>query len=157
MENLFLQAMNADKLSAINETKANKEFAMKLINDLSQVFHTNHIIEDGTDYSLISMKVSPSYIIYSQYFNANKNGITFRTKSLGYYYYKNEKLTGNRFLGELYEKYKENGTTADSGFTDKKHGYVDFRIPFQRNDTNLNNILKDIIYLMEREGFRKRF
>jgi hypothetical protein len=154
MENLFLQAMDADKLLAINEIKANKEFAMKLINDLSQVFHTNHIIKDGTDYSLISMKVSPSYI-YSQYFNANKNGITFSTKSLGSY--KSEKP--NWCLGELYEKYKDNGTTADSGFTDKKygHGFVEFRIPFQRNDANLNNILKDIIYLMEFKGFRKRF
>lgn len=156
MDNLFLSAMDTNQQMEIQEIKANKEFARRLINDLDKVFQTNYEIEDDKDSVSIYMRTSSSHSQYGAFkFFINKNGIKFVSKNLGYY-------SGTQFknLGELYEKYKGNGTKADENFLNEnttRHGWVSFNIPINRNGDNLNETLKDIMYIMEQNGYRKRF
>jgi hypothetical protein len=151
-ENLFLDAMEIDQFAAIQEIKLNKVFALKLISDLDKIFQTNFSIKDEENGVLIYMR---RYASNSSRFRfiVQKSGISFRSESLGYY-----KCTQFKDLGVLYEKYKDSGTTAHSGFLSSSgHGNVNFIIPIYRNGDNLLDTLKDIIYLMEQEGFLKRF
>lgn len=154
-DNLFLDAMDTDQKRAIDDTKANKHFALQLINDLDKVFQTNYQIEDLENGVSIKMRTSPSSNMYGAFsFFADKNGIKFCSKNLGYY-----KCNQFKDLGWLYEKYKDNGTAADSGFLSERngHGFVQFVIPINRNSNNLKDALKDIMYLMEQDSYRKRF
>lgn len=170
--NLFLEAIGADKVSAIQETKENKRFALSLIEDLEKVFHTNFRIEDGTDSTTIRIKTSSNGNNYGSYtFTANKYGIRFNAKCLGYY----SVSSGNdhiKPLGKLYEKYKDIGATADKGFLDSthRHGWVTFNIPIFRSDLHINinlpkldnkerllDTLKDIVYILEQNSYKKKF
>ena len=152
--NLFLESMDTKKVSEIFETKANKEFALTLVKDLDEVFHTNYRIQDGENSVLIRIKTSPSIGIYGGYsFSANKDGIRFYAKVLCYY----------SRLGKLYEKYKDSGTTADANFLAKGDrtgfGWVEFYIPILRTDNKerLLNTLKDIVVILEHDRYTKRF
>jgi hypothetical protein len=170
--NLFLESMDTDKVSAIQETKENKSFVLSLIRDLDKIFHTNFQIEDNTDSTTIRIKASSNNNNYGSYtFTANKNGINFNANCLGYYSVK----SGNdhiKPLGNLYEKYKDIGTTADKGFLGStyNHGWVNFKIPIYRSDLHINlnlpkldnkerllDTLKDIIYILEHNSYTKRF
>jgi hypothetical protein len=172
--NLFLESMDADKVSAIQETKENKSFVLSLIRDLDKVFHTNFQIEDNTDSTTIRIKASSNNNNYGSYtFSANKNGINFNANCLGYYSVK----SGNdhiKPLGKLYEKYKDIGTTADANFLAKGDrsgfGWVNFKIPIYRSDLHINlnlpkldnkerllDTLNDIIYILEHNSYTKRF
>lgn len=173
--NLFLEAMDVDKVNAIEETKENKNFALSLIKDLEKVFYTNFRIEDNTDYTIIRIKTSANNSDYGSYtFTANKDGIKFNAKCLGYY----SVSSGNdhiKPLGKLYEKYKDIGATADKGFLDSthRHGWVNFNIPIFRSDLltymkdthsekqkpnqRLLDTLKDIIYILEHNSYKKKF
>jgi hypothetical protein len=172
--NLFLESMDTDKVSAIQETKENKSFVLSLIRDLDKVFHTNFQIEDNTDSTTIRIKASSNNNNYGSYtFSANKNGINFNANCLGYYSVK----SGNdhiKPLGKLYEKYKDIGTTADANFLAKGDrsgfGWVNFKIPIYRSDLHINlnlpkldnkerllDTLKDIIYILEHNSYTKRF
>jgi hypothetical protein len=154
MQNLFLQSMDTKKVSAINEIKANKEFALSLIKDLDDVFHTNYRIQDREDSVAIRIKTNPSLNDYGSYvFSANKDGIKFYAKVLCYY----------SRLGKLYEKHKDSGTTADANFLAKEDrsgfGWVEFYIPILRNDNKerLLDTLKDIVVILEHNRYTKRF
>lgn len=154
--NLFFSAMDVEKQMAINEIKENKKFALKLIQDLDKIFQTNYHIEDQQDGVIIRMKKSPNNNWYNCFsFIVNKDGIEFHCNNLGYYY-------SNHFkhLGWLYEKYKDNGTTADSNFLlegSSMHGWVHFKIKINRQGDNLNDTLKNIVYLMEHNQYNKKF
>jgi hypothetical protein len=152
--NLFLESMDTKKVSEIFETKANKEFALNLVKDLDEVFHTNFRIQDREDSVSIRIKTSPSLNDYGSYnFNANKDGIRFYAKVLCYY----------STLGKLYEKHKDSGTTADANFLAKEDrsgfGWVEFYIPILRTDNKerLLNTLKDIVVILEHNRYTKRF
>jgi hypothetical protein len=170
--NLFLESMDIDKVSAIEETKENKTFVLSLIRDLDKIFYTNFQIEDNTDSTTIRIKASSNNNNYGSYtFSANKNGINFNANCLGYYSVK----SGNdhiKPLGKLYEKYKDIGTTADKDFlcSTYNHGWVNFKIPIYRSDLHINlnlpkldnkerllDTLKDIIYILEHNSYKKRF
>jgi len=172
--NLFLESMDTDKVSAIQETKENKSFVLSLIKDLDKIFYTNFQIEDNTDSTTIRIKASSNNNNYGSYtFSANKNGINFNANCLGYYSVK----SGNdhiKPLGKLYEKYKDIGTTADANFLAKGDrsgfGWVNFKIPIYRSDLHINlnlpkldnkerllDTLKDIIYILEHNSYTKRF
>ena len=60
-------------------------------------------------------------------------------------------------MGFLYEKYKETSTADDSFEVRRDHGRVTIRIKLDENDIELNNKLKDIVYLMEQNQFTKVF
>jgi len=154
--NLFLDAMDTEQQTAIQDIKANKEFALQLIKDLDKVFQTNYEIVDDQDSVVIRMKRYVSSNWYgSFYFSVTKEGIRFRSTNLGYYECKQYKE-----LGKLYEKYKSNGTTCDSNFLHEgstRHGFVNFVIPIYRNGDDLKGALRDIIYLMEQNQYNKRF
>jgi hypothetical protein len=156
MNNLFLDAMDTDQQKAIEEIKLNKQFALRLINDLDKVFQTNYEVIDDQDSVLIRMKKYPSSNWYGSFsFSVNKNGIKFRSSNLGYYY-----STQFKGLGKLYEKYRGNGTTCDSNFLlegTTRHGNVNFVIPIYRVGDDLKGALRDIIYLMEQNQYNKRF
>lgn len=155
-DNLFFEVLSTERQNEINAIKRNKAFALKLVNDLDKVFYTNFKIEDDQESVVIYMKANASYNLYGAFtFTATKNGINFRSKSLGYY-----KGTQFKNLGELYEKYKDTGTTADTGFlSDGKqpHGHVQFVIPINEGSQELSQTLRDIIYLMEQNQYKKRF
>ena len=172
MQNLFLESMDADKVSAIQETKENKSFVLSLIRDLDKVFHTNFEIEDNTNSTTIRIKASANSNTYGSYtFTANKDGVKFNAKCLGYY----SVSSGNdhiKPLGKLYEKYENIGATADKGFLDStyRHGWVNFNIPIFRSDLHINlnlpkldnkerllDTLKDIIYILEHNSYKKKF
>ena len=155
--NLFLDAMDTEQQTAIQDIKANKEFALQLIKDLDKVFQTNYEIVDDQDSVVIRMKRYVSSNWYgSFYFSVTKEGIRFRSTNLGYYECKQYKE-----LGKLYEKYKSNGTTCDSNFLHEgstRHGFVNFVIPIiYANGNELKQTLRDIIYLMEQNQYNKRF
>lgn len=149
--NLFLDAMDSEKLKAIDEIKLNKEFALKLIIDLDKVFQTNYEIVDEQNCVIIRMKRSPSNNWYRAFsFVATKEGIIFNAIVLDYYSH----------MGKLFEKYRDNGTTAEDSFLREgttQHGNVSFRIPIYRIGDDLKQTLKDIIFIIEREQYRKRF
>ena len=156
-DNLFIDAMDTDQQMSIQEIKANKQFALKLINDLDKVFQTNYQIEDEQDGVVIRMKRNPTNNWYHCFsFFVSKNGITFSCQNLGYYH-----STQFKSLGGLYEKYKHNGqSTADSNMLlqgTSGHGWVKFNIKINRNGDNLKDTLKDIVYLMEQDQYKKRF
>ena len=155
--NLFLDAMDTEQQTAIQDIKANKEFALQLIKDLDRVFQTNYEILDEQNCVIIRMKRSPSNNWYRAFsFVATKEGIKFNAVLLDYYSH----------VGKLYKKYKSSGTTAEDNFFREgttQHGNVSFIIPISRNPqtiingNNLKDALKDIILIMEREQYRKRF
>ena len=155
--NLFFDAMDSEKLKAIDEIKANKGFTLQLINDLDKVFQTNYEILDEQDCVIIRMKRSPSNNWYRAFsFVATKEGIKFNAVLLDYYSH----------VGKLYKKYKSSGTTAEDNFFREgttQHGNVSFVIPISRNPqtiingNNLKDALRDIMFIMEREQYRKRF
>ena len=156
-DNLFLNAMDTDQQMSIQEIKENKQFALRLINDLDKVFQTNYAVEDGENGVVIRMKTSPSINWYHCFsFVVGKGGITFNCQNLGYYHTKQFKA-----LGPLYEKYKGNGATVDNnvlhGGVLGGHGWFKFSLKINRNGDNLNDTLKDIIYLMEQNQYKKRF
>ena len=55
-DNLFLDAIDSDKLNEINAIKTNKAFALRIITDLRKVFRTYERIEDASDSTSIDMK-----------------------------------------------------------------------------------------------------
>jgi hypothetical protein len=162
-ENLFLQAMDTDKVLAIAETKQNKAFALRLVDNLNNVFHTHAKTEDGRDACTINIKAKEYYRDGSGHrFYANSEGVFFISEPSGYY------EGGKKPLGALYEKYKDCGVTidgefrktaVDDSFLKKEQGYgtVKLKIPIYRNDVNLNEKLRDIVYILERDNFDKKF
>lgn len=148
--NLFLDAMDTETLKSITEIKANKAFALKLINDLDRIFQTNHEIRDEQNGVNIRMKTSPRVNWYNAFqFLVNEKGIRFKATIISSY----------KGLGDLYEKYKDCGTTCANGFLEEgyKYGEVKFYIPINRNGDGLKDTLKDIIRIMESNGYCKRF
>ena len=149
--NLFLDALDSNKVNEIEEIKLNKQFALQLINDLDRVFQTNYEIVDEQDCVIIRMKRSPSNNwIRCFSFVATKDGINFNAVLLDYYSH----------VGHLFEKYKSNGTKAEENFVKEgtsKHGNVSFRIPIYRSGDDLKQTLRDIVFILEREQYRKRF
>lgn len=156
MENLFIDALPTDRVMELEEIKANKQFALKLINDLDKVFQTNYEITDEQESVIIRMKRGSNLNWYNCFsFVVSKSGIKFHSKNLGYY-------SGSSFknLGELYQKYKDTGTTADDNFLREgtsRHGFVQFVIPIRRDLDKLKEALRDIVYLMEQNEYKKRF
>ena len=155
-ENLFLDAIDSDKLNEINAIKTNKAFALRIINDLRKVFRTYERIQDECDSTSIDMKRTST----SNYYRcisllANKKGLFFIANCLGYYGVNNG--SSIKPLGFLYEKYKETSTADDSFEVRRDHGNVTIRIKLDENDIELNNKLRDIVYLMEQNQFTKVF
>lgn len=172
MQNLFLESMDADKVSDIEKTKQNKSFILSLIRDLDKVFYTNFEIEDNTNSTTIRIKASANSNGYGSYtFTTNKHGVKFNAKCLGYY----SVSSGNdhiKPLGKLYEKYKDIGASADKSFLDStyRHGWVNFNIPIFPSDLHINlnlpkldnkerllDTLKDIVYILEHNSYKKKF
>ena len=151
--------MDADKVSKIEQTKLNKQFALRVIKDLARVFRVNEQINDGQNSCTIRIKAQPNYIYQNNNFVANSDGVFFNFKALGYYAVDTERNPLIKPLGKLYEKYKDVGSSAESSFLDQKnrHGYVSYRIPLQHNDALLNDKLRDIVYLLEQDGYNKVF
>jgi hypothetical protein len=155
-DNLFLDAIDSDKLNEINAIKTNKAFALRIINDLRKVFRTYERIEDASDSTSIDMKRTST----SNYYNcfsllANKKGLFFIANCLGYY----GKDDGSSIkpLGKLYEKYIDLSTANDCFKVRHDHGQVVIRIKLDENDIDLKDKLKDIVYLMEQNQFTKVF
>lgn len=159
MDNLFMAAMSVDKVAAIEQTKAYKAFALKLINDLKRVFRVNEEVNDGQNSCTIRIKAKPYYIYRDNKFVANSDGVFLLFKSLGYYSVDTESNPHIMPLGKLYEKYKDTGSSAESSFLDEKnrYGYVNFKIQLAPNDVLLNDKLRDIIYLLEQDSYHKVF
>lgn len=155
-ENLFLNAIDSDKLNEINAIKTNKAFALRINNDLKKVFRTYERIEDSYDSTSIDMKrTSTSNYYYCFSLLANKKGLFFIANCLGYYSV--NKGSSIKPLGFLYERYKETSTADDSFEVRHDHGRVTIRIKLDENDIELNLKLKDIVYLMEQNQFTKIF
>lgn len=152
-DNLFLNAMDSDKLNEINAIKDNKSFAMRILNNLSNVFRTYDKVQDECDRVVIYMKTS----FTSNYYNAftiiaDKNGLFFNAHCLGYY------SGGKKPLGVIFEKYKQWSKDTDNFVSQPERlNRVVISIPLNRNDVDLNDKLKDIVYLMEQGQYVKIF
>ena len=155
-ENLFLDAIDSDKLNEINAIKTNKAFALRIINDLRKVFRTYERIEDMYDSTSIDMKrTSTSNYYHCFSLLANKRGLFFIANCLGYYSV--NEGSSIKPLGFLYEKYIETSSADDSFKVRHDHGQVVIRIKLDENDIDLKDKLKDIVYLMEQNQFTKVF
>lgn len=154
--NLFLDALDTDRQKELEEIKANKKFALKLLGDLNMLFHTCYEINDQQEGVVINIKKLPTHNWYGSFsFVVDRKGIKFNTHNLGYYY-----TSQFKSLGALYEKYKDTGTKAEDNFLREdttRHGNVRFVIPINRNSDNLKDTLRDIIYLMEQNQYTKKF
>jgi hypothetical protein len=155
-DNLFLNAIDSDKLNDINAIKRNKAFALRILNDLSKVFRTYEKIEDEYDSTSIDMKRTSTSNYYSCFsLLSNKKGLFFNANCLGYYSVNDG--SSIKALGKLYEKYIDLSTADDSFKNRHDHGKVTIRIKLDENDIDLNDKLKDIVYLMEQNQFTKVF
>jgi hypothetical protein len=144
-ENLFIQAMDQQEVESINQIKLNKAFALRLISDLSNVFQTNHSVEDDKNFVKIRMKTSPSYNFYNCcYFIANEKGISFTSPILTY----------EHKIGHLFKKY-ENVSSKER--PNDNHCVFTIKINIQRDDLNISDKLKDIVELMNLKGYYKKF
>lgn len=152
-DNLFLNAMDSDKLNEINAIKDNKAFAMRILNNLSNVFRTYDKVEDECDRVVIYMKTSFTSNYYHSFtIIADKNGLFFNADCLGYY------LGGKKPLGVIFEKYKEWSKDTDNFVSQPERlNRVVISIPLNRNDVDLNDKLRDIVYLMEQGQYVKIF
>lgn len=153
MDNLFLDAMTFEQYSAYEDTKKNKVFALKLVGDLSKIFQTNHTVEDSTHYSKIELHQSVRCKELRPFcFFADKNGVIFRAKVLGY----RTVNPGSTIMSlePLYEKYKTTSAADKNFLSEHKHGYVNFSLPITHGD---HVVLRDIITLMEFVRFIKIF
>ena len=168
MDNIFFDVMEPKQRASIQEIKANKQFTLLLINDLDKVFQTNYMIEDLENGVIIKTKTSPNSNWYNCFsFVVDEKGIEFHTTNLGHRKKsKNSLLPSERsekfLLGDLYKKYKNTGTKADKNFlctdsTSTTFGKVEFVIPINRIGDNLKESLKDIVFLMEQNSYKKRF
>jgi len=155
-DNLFLNAIDSDKLNEINAIKRNKAFALRILNDLSKVFRTYEKIEDEYDSTSIDMKRTSTSNYYRCFsLVSNKKGLFFDAVCLGYYSVNG--VSSIKALGKLYEKYIDLSTADDNFKVRHDHGYVTIRIKLDENDIDLNEKLKDIVYLMEQNQFTKIF
>ena len=155
-DNLFLNAIDSDKLNDINAIKRNKAFALRILNDLSKVFRTYEKIEDEYDSTSIDMKRTSTSNYYRCFsLVSNKKGLFFDAVCLGYYSV--NEGSSIKALGKLYEKYIDLSTADDNFKVRHDHGYVTIRIKLDENDIDLNEKLKDIVYLMEQNQFTKIF
>jgi hypothetical protein len=155
-DNLFLNAIDSDKLNDINAIKRNKAFALRILNDLSKVFRTYEKIEDEYDSTSIDMKRTSTSNYYRCFsLVSNKKGLFFDAVCLGYYSV--GEGSSIKALGKLYEKYIDLSTADDNFKLRHDHGYVTIRIKLDENDIDLNEKLKDIVYLMEQNQFTKIF
>jgi hypothetical protein len=155
-DNLFLNAIDSDKLNEINAIKRNKAFALRILNDLSKVFRTYEKIEDEYDSTSIDMKRTSTSNYYRCFsLVSNKKGLFFNAVCLGYYSVNG--VSSIKALGKLYEKYIDLSTADDNFKVRHDHGYVTIRIKLDENDIDLNEKLKDIVYLMEQNQFTKIF
>ena len=152
-DNLFLDAIDSDKLNEINAIKTNKAFALRIINDLRKVFRTHERIEDAYDSTSIDMRRTSTSNFYRCFsLLANKKGLFFDAVCLGYY-----EGSTIKPLGKLYEKYIDLSTADDNFKVRHDHGQVVIRIKLDENDIDLKDKLKDIVYLMEQNQFTKVF
>jgi hypothetical protein len=168
-DNLFLLAMDTDKVLAISETKENKAFALRLVNNLNNVFHIHAKTEDYRNVCAIHIKAKAGYKDgYGHRFYVNSEGVFFISNSIGYYAVDTKLNPHIKPLGALYEKYKDCGVTIDNKFCkttvddsflkkERGHGTVKLKILIYRNDVNLNDKLRDIVYILEQDHYDKKF
>jgi hypothetical protein len=155
-DNLFLDAIDSDKLNEINAIKRNKAFALRIINDLRKVFRTHERIEDAYDSTSIDMRRTSTSNFYRCFsLLANKKGLFFDAVCLGYYSV--NEGSSIKALGKLYEKYIDLSIADENFKVRHDHGYVTIRIKLDENDIDLKDKLKDIVYLMEQNQFTKVF
>lgn len=151
MENLFLQVMTISEREEIEAIKANKAFTKRLVEDLSRVYKIYTETRDASDYSSVHIGSSANHKYDKPSFCADKNGIRFYAKVLGY--------NNCSFYGtELNDVYLRNqNSKADKEFLNNKngHGYVELRIdiPLANYDTQL----RDIMFALNLLRFSKNF
>jgi len=131
--------------------KANKTFTKRLVEDLSRVYKFYAETSDFSDYSVVCIGSSANHKYDKPSFNADKNGIRFYAKVLGY---RNSQNYGT----ELNDVYLRNpNSKADKSFLDGKlgHGYIEMRIdiPLANYDTQL----RDIMFALNLLRFSKNF
>jgi len=155
MENMFLQALSVDERLEIDNIKRNKFFALNLLKDLQEAYHAFVKVEDNQKSVVIHVDPTLNRRTAAFRFIADKDGVRMCSKNLGYRTLKE----GSKIptLGKLYDKYKDFGTTAESGFLSETHGhgFVNFIIPIVSG--NLNDTMRDIIYLLNFERFNRKF
>jgi hypothetical protein len=151
MENLFLQVMTISEREEIDMIKANKTFTKRLVEDLSKVYKFYAETSDFSDYSVVRIGSSANHKYDKPSFHADKNGIRFYAKVLGY---RNSQNYGT----ELNDVYLRNpNSKADKSFLDSKlgHGYIEMRIdiPLANYDTQL----RDVMFVLNLLRFSKNF
>ena len=151
MENLFLQVMTISEREEIEAIKANKSFTKRLVEDLSKVYKFYAETSDFSDYSVVRIGSSANHKYDKPSFHADKNGIRFYAKVLGY---RNSQNYGT----ELNDVYLRNpNSKADKSFLESNlgHGYVELRIdiPLANYDTQL----RDIMFALNLLSFSKNF
>jgi len=145
--------MTTDQLQEHEAIAKNKAFAQRLLTDLAKVYTIIETVKDNVKNTVIKLQSSGNYISTAS-FNANKDGIFFGSDVLGYY---EDKTV--RGIGKHYERYKEDGTISKDGkdFTQNDHKRISFKIKLTENDPTLPQRLRDVMYLLEHNGFNKKF
>jgi len=153
MENLVLQALGNSEVERIQNIKRNKEFLKRLVGDFNQVYTLyvkNTDKENSTEYSI---KKQPNYIA-TIFFTATDKDCVFRTEILGY----RAGVRPEWNIGWIIEKYDT--CKGDEGFMRdhiQPHGVVKVEIRFTSDSPNLNDIIKDITRIFDKQKVSKRF
>lgn len=155
MENLFINSMSSDTIAKINAIKKNKKFALLLIEHLSKVYQIFESVKDQEKNVLVEMRRNENNLP-TAFFSANKDGVTFSISVLGYYEASSNPTWS---IGELYERYIADGTKPKRSKTFVKgdHSEVEFKIKLYEGDSGLANRLRDIMYLLDKLQYNKKF
>jgi hypothetical protein len=147
MENLFLQAMETNKVDSINKIKKNKKFLNRVISDLDDVFSIRAEFIDNENNSQARIYKTHNFKNWTFSFSANDKCVSFNATILGY----REKLL---FLLDKYPNSK-----ADNNFINGKsgHGFLTLKIEFKEDDSNLMQAINDIVFVFEHERISKKF
>lgn len=153
MNNLFLNAIPSDQLAEIEAVKKNKAFFRRLANDLGEVYHIFGQVADEQKSSRYKMYTQAGNVNYSVYFTADKDGVVFHAYPLLM------RERGKEPTQELYDRYKDTGEArGDKSYLGSSgHGNVTFDIKLSENDPNLQQKLRDIVFIMSKQYFNKKF
>lgn len=151
--NLFMESMDCEQRCEIEAIKKNKAFFRRLANNLGEVFHIFGRIVDEQKSSKYNMSTQAGSRHSSAYFKADKDGVIFHAHPLLM------RERGKQPTQELYDRYKDTGEcSADKSYmSEYGHGNVTFDIKLSEDDPNLQQKLKDIMFIMERKYFNRKF
>jgi len=144
-ENIFATSMTDKERSDIQKIKEHKAFMNRIIADLNEVYHARIRREDKPTTSSTWVDARDVRVGYEDFeYVADAKGIKAQYTGLGEY----------EDFGKLWEKYEK--IWADDGFKGGR-GFGKFCIKIPIGVEGYEEAISDIIFIMKKEKYNKRF